>query len=140
MGSYKGQGPFSLVNGVYSNKGLSFPDWLGWAGDMEATIDLTKIQSIDSVRVHALDQEPSWIYLPKKVEVWLSSNGKDFAQAGNSESFVTDTARTGFYTITVPKRKARYVKVIARNFGTIPAGNPGAGSRSLLFVDEIQVY
>ena len=47
---------------------------------------------------------------------------------------------TGFYTITVPKRKARYVKVIARNFGTIPAGNPGAGSRSLLFVDEIQVY
>jgi hexosaminidase len=140
MGGYQGQGEFSLVNGVYSNKNLSFPDLLGWAGsDMEATIDLGKMESVSTVRLHTLDQTPSWIYLPKEVEVYLSADGKNFTSAGISNQFVTDTLRTGFYTVSFEKKTARYVKVIARNYGIIPAGNPGAGSRALLFADEIQV-
>lgn len=141
MGSYKGQGEFSLVNGVYSKKDLIFPDWLGWAGaDMDATINLGKQDYISSVKVHMLDQQPSWIYLPQYVEVFVSSNNKDFKSAGRSSEFITDTSRTGFITIDFPRTQARYVKIIAKNFGTIPTGQPGAGSKSLLFADEIQVY
>ena len=77
---YPGQGgAFSLVNGVYSNKGLSYPDWLGWIGDdMEATIDLGKMQSFDSVRMHTLDQNGSHVYLPQYVEVLTSTDGKNY--------------------------------------------------------------
>jgi hypothetical protein len=34
---------------------------------------------------------------------------------------------------------AQYVKAVINNWGTIPAGNPGAGNKPWLFVDEIEV-
>jgi hexosaminidase len=34
---------------------------------------------------------------------------------------------------------ARYIKVIAKNYGKIPEGKAGAGNAAWLFVDEIQV-
>jgi hexosaminidase len=35
--------------------------------------------------------------------------------------------------------QARYVKIIIKNFGTIPAGKAGGGHPAWLFVDEIEV-
>jgi hexosaminidase len=139
---YPGQGgAFSLVNGVYSNKGLSNPDWLGWIGDdLEATIDLGKAMPVDSVRMHTLNQNGSWIYLPQNVEVYLSSDGKKYTSAGKSAAFVTDTLTMGWITVPVQKKQARFVKVVAKNYGVIPDGQPGGGTRAWLFADEIQVY
>lgn len=139
---YPGQGgAFSLVNGVYSHKGLSYPDWLGWIGDdMEATIDLGNKTSFDSVRMHTLDQNGSWIYLPQYVEVLVSNDGKKFISVEKSSKFVPDTLTMGWITVAVPKQSARYVKVIAKNYGLIPDGKPGGGNKAWLFADEIQVY
>lgn len=139
---YPGQGgAFSLVNGVYSNKGLSHPDWLGWIGDdMEATIDLGKQTSFDSVRMHTLVQNGSWVYLPQYVEVLTSNDGNNFTSAGKSSDFVKDTLTMGWITVPVSKQSSRYIKVVAKNYGAIPDGKPGAGNKAWLFADEIQVY
>lgn len=139
---YPGQGgAFSLVNGVYSNKGLSYPDWLGWIGDdMEATIDLGKTTSFDSVRMHTLEQNGSWVYLPQYVEVFISNDGNNFTSVGKSSTFKKDTLTMGWITIPTPKQSSRYLKVVAKNFGMIPDGKPGAGNPAWLFADEIQVY
>ncbi len=139
---YPGQnGAYSLVNGIYSNKGLSYPDWLGWIGDdMVATIDLGKITSFDSVRIHTLDQNGSWVYLPKYVEVLVSNDGKKFTSVGRSTQFRNEHLTMGWINVSTKAKKARYVRVIAKNYGLIPAGQPGAGTRAWLFCDEIQVY
>ncbi|WP_276483300.1 family 20 glycosylhydrolase [Paraflavitalea pollutisoli] len=132
-------GTFGLVNGAQSEKGILGDEWLGWQGpDMEAIIDLGKIQSISSVKVHLLDQQPSWVYLPEYVEVLVSEDGKNFQSTGKSNQAVKESHNMA--SITVPAAaKARYVKVFARNHGTIADGNPGAGSKAWLFVDEISV-
>lgn len=139
---YPGQGgAFSLVNGVYSQKGLSYPDWLGWVGDdMEATIDLGKTTSFDSVRMHTVDQNGSWIYLPQYVEVLTSNDGNNFTSVGKSSTFVGDTLTMGWINVTTPKQSARFIKLVAKNYGMIPDGKPGAGNKAWLFADEIQVY
>jgi hexosaminidase len=138
---YTGQGAFSLVNGVYSNKGLSYPDWLGWVGDdMEATIDFGKTTSFDSVRIHTLDQNGSWVYLPQYVEVFTSHDGNNFISVGKSSTFVGDTLTMGWINVQTPKQSSRYIKVVAKNYGPIPDGKPGAGNKAWLFADEIQVY
>lgn len=139
---YPGQGgAFSLVNGVYSNKGLSYPDWLGWVGDdMEAVIDLGKTISFDSVKMHTLDQNGSWVYLPQYVEVLTSNDGNSFTSVGKSSTFVTDTLTMGWITVQIPKQSSRYIKIVAKNYGLIPDGKPGAGNKAWLFADEIQVY
>jgi hexosaminidase len=45
----------------------------------------------------------------------------------------------GWMNITLSKQSARYIKVIAKNYGMIPDGKPGAGNKAWLFADEIQV-
>jgi hexosaminidase len=139
---YPGQnGAFSLVNGVYSTKGLSFPDWLGWVGDdMDATTDLGRTNSFSSVRIHTLDQNGSWVYLPQYVEVFTSEDGKNFTSVAKSSEFVKDTLTMGWITVNFPQQQARYIRVVAKNYGMIPAGSPGAGNKAWMMVDEIQVY
>ena len=138
---YPGQnGAFSLVNGVWSYKGLSYPDWLGWIGDdMEATIDLGSTTSFSSVKMHTLDQNGSWVYLPQYVEVLVSKDGKNYQSVGKSSQFVKDTLTMGFITVSFPTQKSRYLKVVAKNYGLIPDGKPGGGTKAWLFADEIQV-
>ncbi|MCW3073997.1 MAG: beta-N-acetylhexosaminidase [Flaviaesturariibacter sp.] len=138
---YPGQGgAFSLVNGIYSNKGLSYPDWLGFIGDdLEATIDLGKAESFSSVKMHTLDQNGSWVYLPAFVEVLTSNDGKRFKPVGRSSEFAKDTLTMGFITVRFAKQSARYIKVVAKNYGTIPDGMPGGGNKAWLFADELIV-
>jgi hexosaminidase len=139
---YPGQpGAFSLVNGVYSEKGLSYPDWLGWIGDdIEATIDLGSVQTVDSVRMHTLNQNGSWIYLPEYVEVFTSVDGKKFVAAGRSSEFVNDVLTMGWITVRFPQQKTRYIKLFAKNYGRIPEGKPGGGNLAWVFADEVQVF
>lgn len=138
---YSGQsGAFSLVNGITSPKGLSYPDWLGWIGkDLEATIDLGKPEEITTVKMHTIDQNGSWIYLPQYVEIFTSNNGKNFKSAGRSSEFVKDTLTMGVISVSFPKQTTRFVKVVAKNYGTIPDEKPGGGNKAWLFADEIQV-
>lgn len=133
-------GEFGLINGVQSARGLSSPEWLGWnGGDMEAVIDLGKTQSISSVSCHVLDQHPSWIYRPSSVEVLVSDNGTSFTPAARASDATADTLNMYTMQVKVPATNTRYVKVIARNYGKIPEGEPGVSNPSWLLVDEIQV-
>ena len=139
---YPGQsGAFGLVNGIYSSKGLSNPDWLGWIGeDLVASIDLGKKDNFSLIKIHTIVQNSSRIYLPEYVEVLTSNDGKKFISAGKSTEFVNDTLNLGWITANFPKQTSRYIKLIAKNYGMIPEGKPGAGNKAWLIVDEIQVY
>lgn len=139
---YPGQGgSFSLVNGVYSIKGLSYPDWLGWVGDdLQAIVDLGISQPISSVSMHTIEQNGSWIYLPKYVEIMGSNDGINYSILGKSSEFKSDTLTMGWITISFPQTNARYIKLLAKNYGEIPDGQPGAGNKAWLFADEIRVF
>ena len=139
---YPGQsGAYSLVNGVYSTKGLSFPDWLGWTGDdLEARIDLGKPDQFSSVKLHTIDQNGSWVYLPQYLEIATSNDGKNFTVVGRTSDFTTDTLTTGWMTVSFPQQRSRYIRLVAKNYGPIPEGKPGAGNKAWLIADEIQVY
>jgi hexosaminidase len=139
---YPGQGgAFGLVNGIWSNKGLSHPDWLGWIGDdIEAVIDLGKAEKISSVKMHTLDQNGSWIYLPAYVEIFTSTDGKVYKSQGRTKDFVKDTLTMGFMTVNFTPVTTRFVKLIAKNYGIIPEGQPGGGNKAWIFADEIQIF
>jgi hexosaminidase len=143
---YPGDGAFTLVNGVQNETGLArSTEFLAFSGtDLNATIDLKTETDISKVTVHVLDQNGSWIYLPSQVEVtyipnidYTEDQLKNFPKEIKTLDLVIDK---GAKTITIEsKQKCRYVKVVAKNLGTIPSGNPGAGNPAWLFVDEIEV-
>lgn len=141
---YSGDGAFTLVNGVINERGLSDSEsFLGFEGsDMEAVIDLGSLQKINSVTVFTFSQPGSWIYHPNEIVVSLSVDGKHFTEAKNF-SGSTERQQDRFVTFELSQndkqKQIRYVKVFVKNYGLIPSGQPGAGHRAWLFIDEIQV-
>jgi len=135
-------GAFGLINGALSEKGFNSREWLGWLGvDMEAVIDLVNPVSVSSVNIHVLDQSPSQIWLPASMEVFTSTDGKNFTVAAKSTNFEKDNSgfASGYFKVSFSPAFVRYIKVLAKNHGVIAEGNRFAGSRAWVFVDEIQV-
>jgi hexosaminidase len=145
--AYPGDGAFTLVNGVQNDKGLAKgSEFLGFLGkDLDATIDLKYDKGdISKVTLHVLDQNGSWIYLPKQVEVTYIPDidyTVDDVKYFPKEVRVVDVEKEkGLSKIVIEsKQNCRYVKVVAKNFGIIPSSSPGAGNPAWLFVDEIEV-
>jgi hexosaminidase len=141
--SYPGDGAFTLVNGVQNEKGMSkTSEFLGFNGtDLEAIIDLGKETEFTSVIVNTLTQTGSWIYPPKSCNFFISSDGTNFTQAENPFADVEpyQGRKTRLRNLQGGIYKARYIKVVAKNWGIIPDGKPGAGNPAWLFVDEIEV-
>ncbi len=134
-------GAFGLVNGVKSERGINSTEWLGFGegGDCDATIDLGKLQTISEVKVHTLDQQGSWIYLPSAIEIYTSNDGTNYTAITSKTMQQKDTARAEYFISNFTATQARYIRVLIKNFGNIPTGKQGAGHKAWLFVDEIGV-
>jgi len=141
--TYKGDGAFTLVNGIQNEKGYAkSKEFLGFSGtDCEAVIDLGKEENISNVIVHCLSNPGNWIHRPLTVEVFVSSNGTDFTSAGLTDDFKIKTKglETGTMKVEFAEKNSRYLKVVVKNWGKIPDGDAGAGNKAWLFVDEIEV-
>lgn len=134
--SYSNAGAFTLVNGESATLPRINEQWLGWSGnDMEATVKLDKEEEIREIDAGFLHEELSWIYFPKSVEVYRSADGITFTSIGKAEIDRSNDGR--FARLTVNPVKTRYIRIIAKNFGKIQSGKPGAGENAWLFCDEI---
>jgi hexosaminidase len=140
--NYPGSGAFTLVNGIITERQLSqSSEWLGFLGkNMEAVIDLGKVDSIHRIGVDVLRQEGSWIYLPAAVEYYTSNDNITFTLQGSLKPDINGNwPNERQIRIDLSNVTGRYIKVIAKNFGIIPTGKPGASNPAWLFVDEIEV-
>lgn len=139
--NYPGDGAFTLVNGIQNQKGLArSKEFLGFSGaDCEALINLGSFQEISSVTVHVFQQKGSWIWNPASVEVFSSVDGMYFSSLGSSGDVTATASGNGTVTVNFTNTPTSFIKVIVKNFGDIPEGNPGAGKKAWLFVDEIEV-
>ncbi len=137
--AYASAGVFTLVDGIHNGSGMSKPkEFLGfWGNDLDMTIDLGSMMPIETIILHVFEQEASWIYPPSAVTFWSSEDGKDFSifDAVNSVD-----GKGNFPIIGIKKTQARFVRILAKNHGLIPLGNPGGGNKSWLFADEVEIF
>lgn len=136
---YSVGGAFSLVDGVTGRLPWSGRDWLGFLGDdLNATIEMKQVEEVSKVTVDVLNAVQNWIHLPKEIEILVSEDGIKFESVIKVDwEYIKKYERN--VEITFDKVKAKYVKVIAKNYGKIPAGNPGEGTDAWLFADEISI-
>ena len=137
--TYNNGGAFTLVDGIRGIIPWYGKEWLGFLGNnLDAIIDLNKLESITKLTVDVLKDENSWIYLPKSIKVLASKDGinyKELKSLNKEEIIKQDRAME----LIFDKTSTRYIKVIVENIGKIPEGMPGAGENAWLFVDEISV-
>jgi predicted alpha-1,2-mannosidase len=139
---YTAGGPQGLVDGIRGEKNWRLGGWQGYQGqDFETVIDLGRMETIKSIGAGFCQDIRSWIWLPSEVSYYTSTDGKNFKLAGKVGHPVADDD----YELMVKdlelktNTKARYIKVVARNYGTIPAWHLGSGGEAFIFVDEIWI-
>jgi hexosaminidase len=140
--TYPGDGAFTLVNGVINEKGFARTrQFIGFSGeDLEAVIDLGEPVKASSVKVHFLDRKSSWIWRPQTAEAFGSPDGIKWVSLKLTDDIQKEPGlEKASMTMGFTATPYRYIKVIVTNWGDIPAGNPGAGKKAWLFVDEIEV-
>ena len=135
--SYKGDGPFGMVNTIRGSKNFHDGQWQAWlVNDMEIVIDLEKEQSIEKVTVGTLESQGAGIYFPTQIKVLVSKDSINYKEVGKiTRPFAVNVnSELKEFKINFEKRDVRFVKIIATNLKKSPRGDS-----SWLFVDEILV-
>lgn len=138
---YTAGGDDGLIDGIRGGDNFRTGYWQGYQGtDFEAIVDLGKVQPVRSVGGGFLQDIRSWIWMPTRMEVWTSLDGKEYWNRGMIVNTVPDD-RYGVVVKDFVKEyqnlRARFVKLTARNYGTLPEWHPGAGGEAFIFIDEI---
>lgn len=140
--NYSAQGDETLINGIHGTANWRLGNWQGYQGkDVEAVIDMGQVKAVRSVSFGALQDTRSWIVFPKSVQYWLSDDGKNYKLAATVESKIDVKdlePQTQQYTAPLNAR-ARYIKVVAKQYGPLPDWHESKGSPSYIFADEIMV-
>jgi hexosaminidase len=140
---YRAGGINALIDGVKGTDNFRDGSWQGYEGvDFEGVIDLGEEKEISKVSPRFFFDTNSWIFLPAKVEVSLSSDNTHFSNVvivnNDIPSKSSEILQKGF-TAEFGKQKTRFIKVKAASIKKCPAWHPGAGAGAWLMIDEIVV-
>jgi predicted alpha-1,2-mannosidase len=141
---YHAGGPEGLLDGILGTENWRKGDWQGYQSqDFEAVVDLQEVKSITEISARFLQDQRSWIVMPTKVEYYISEDNVNFMYFGSVNNTldpkIEENIILNFTANETKSKKARYVKVIAKNFGKLPEWHQGAGGDAFIFVDEILI-
>ena len=138
---YTGGGDLALIDGIRGTPNWSSGVWQGFQGkDLVAVVDLGEVQQVSRVGAGFLQDIGSWIWMPSRVDVEFSLDGKTFVPAvsiGNAITEKSEGTITRDFVRSISPASARYVRIHALNLGKIPAWHPGSGGDAWIFADEI---
>jgi predicted alpha-1,2-mannosidase len=141
---YHAGGPEGLLDGILGTENWRKGDWQGYQSqDFEAVVDLKEVKNISEISARFLQDQRSWILMPTKVDYYVSDDNVNFMYFGSVNNTLDpkleENTILNFTSNENKEKKARYVKVIAKNFGKLPEWHQGAGGDAFIFVDEILV-
>lgn len=137
---YTAGGDDGLIDNVRGTTNFSLGGWQGYQNqDFEAIVDLHSVKEINKIGAGFLQNIASWIWFPKEVTFEISDDNINFSLYGKVDNkFPDNNYESQIEDFTVKKKaNARYVRVKAKNYGTIPSWHLGDGGAAHIFIDEI---
>jgi len=140
--NYADEGDITLINGIHGKANWRLGNWQGYQGnDLVAVVDMGQIKPVKQVSLGTLQDSRSWIVFPQSVEYLVSDDGVNFKPAATIKTKVDikDTRVQLQEFVTPLNTSARYIKIIAKQYGPLPEWHESKGSPSYIFADEITV-
>lgn len=142
---YHAGGDEGLLDGIYGNENWRKGEWQGYqTQDFECVVDMQSTRQISAITSNYLQDTRAWILMPTKVDYYISEDNINFTKVGTVDNTVDPKEYEVVikpFELKINPQKARYVKVVAKNFGKLPEwhqGHPFDGE-AFIFVDEITV-
>lgn len=129
-----------MTDGIFGSTDYAV-QWLGWeTPEFEITVDLGEKTMIRNIETHFLQELSAWIFFPKAVQYFVSSDGESFVIAGTVTSAEDreTSAGTKSYELKTEKQ-ARWVRAKVTGTATCPQWHQGAGGPAWTFCDEMIV-
>ncbi|MFC4739367.1 GH92 family glycosyl hydrolase [Flavobacterium ponti] len=142
---YHAGGDEGLLDGIYGNENWRKGEWQGYqTQDFECVVDMQSTRKISSITSNYLQDTRAWILMPTKVEYYISEDNINFTKVGTVDNTIDPKEYEVVikpFELKIKPQKARYVKVIATNFGKLPEWHQGFpfDGEAFIFVDEIEV-
>lgn len=141
---YPASGEGALTDGIVGTLEFTERAWQGYLRvDLDAVIDMQEEVPIDRVVVGFLESTASWILAPSSVELMISRDGVTFESVATRTLAVPDGNRPANRVEVEFKpggKRARYVRLLAKQPPPLPSWHVGAGEAAWIFVDEIEVF
>lgn len=132
-----------LTDGLRGSRLFGDGRWYGSEGeDLEVVIDLGKVGTLNEVAVRFLQDANAWIFLPRTVNLQLSTDGSSWQESGEAVHAVSDREQEKTireFKVTLEGRTARFVRVTAVSPRICPAWHPGQGRPCWIFADEVVI-
>ncbi len=144
--NYLGSGERTLIDQKGGDMGHSNPTWMGFLQDtLMFTLDLAKPQKVKSLMAHVLISQPTWIFLPEKIEVYfpdpITGTLKLMAtKALDATTKVPENATQAVVLDLDNHLKTKRVVVKIYTLTHIPEWHDGKGTLGWFFIDELMVY
>ena len=139
---YTAGGDEGLIDGFRGSLNWRTGGWQGYQDtDFEAVVDLREERPLTLLGAGFCQDARSWIWMPAYVEFSVSADGKHYTPVARVDNTMDERDyEVRIWNCEVPADvTARFVKVFAKNIGTIPDWHPGAGSPGFIFIDEIWI-
>jgi len=139
---YNAGGNNALIDYLEGSRNFRTGFWQGFQGqDVEAIVDLGEVQNISAIKIGALQDIQSWIWLPPSIELSTSADKVKWHRLDRMESPIPRNkygAIRHLYS-AVNSLPARYVRFHAEYPGDCPEWHLGAGGKAWIFLDEIWI-
>lgn len=138
---YRAGGEQALVDGLRGSEEWRVGRWQGFYGvDLEAELDLGEVRTLRRLSVGFLQDQDSWIFMPKEVRYETSIDGSSWLPAGTVANTVDPRAEgvaIREFGLALPSLPARYVRVRAVSPLACPEWHKGHPNRCFVFADEL---
>lgn len=139
---YTAGGNDAFIDGIRGGNDFRLGTWLGFYGiDMDGVVDLGEELTLRHLAVGFLQDQNSWIFMPRAVSFDTSLDGVTWQAAGSVANDVDEHADGVVlkdFGVTLPApRQARFVRAHATAPIMCPEWHKGAGNRSFIFADEL---
>jgi hypothetical protein len=142
---YHAGGDDGLLDGIFGNENWRKGEWQGFQNqDFEAIIDMLEVKSISEISSNYLQDTRSWILMPTKVDYYISEDNINFKKVGTVDNSIDPKEYKTViksFDLKFESQSARYIKVVATNFGKLPEWHQGfpSNGEAFIFIDEITV-
>ena len=139
--SYKAAGAKSLFDYKKGSENFADGNWLGWQGEnLTATLKLEEKQPLSKVMISSLSIPNTWIFYPKGIQIFTSSDGKNFELKKEETYAQTEQGELPdmkFFDVTFEETETKFLKVKVLSTLKNPDWHAAPGEPCWLFVDEI---
>jgi len=139
---YADQGDETLINGLHGTTNWHVGNWQGWQkDDLVAILDFGQVKPINKISLGTLQDTGAWVVFPQSVQYWGSDDGVNYKLLStvNTKVDIKDMkVQTQEFSADL-NTNARYIKVVAKQYGALPEWHDNKGEQSYIFADEITI-